>query len=66
MFEALSGSYIFFDNLKQQSPQIENIYYLNFSNLHCKFQILLETDFLTEILKMRHMLLIMRKKQRPC
>ena len=40
MFEALSGSYIFFDNLKQQSPQIENIYYLNFSNLHCKFQIL--------------------------
>ena len=29
---------------------------------HCKFQILWETDFLNEILKMRHLLLIMRKK----
>ena len=34
------------------------------SNMYCKFQILLETNFLTEILKIRHLLLIMRKKPR--
>ena len=33
---------------------------------HCKFQILQETNFLTQILKMRDLLLIMRKlKQKP-
>ena len=31
---------------------------------HCKFQILQGTNFLTEILEMRHFLLIMRKKNR--
>ena len=30
--------------------------------MHYKFQILYETNFLTDILKMRHLLLIVRKK----
>ena len=35
---------------------------LSVRQTHCKFQILWETNFLTEILKMEHLLLIMRKK----
>ena len=33
MFETLYVVFQFFDNLKQQSPHIENIYYLHFAGL---------------------------------